>query len=342
MAAITFLHWNIQTFSNNKLNNANGQALIDYIAQIIHLTGANMVSLLELKNNAVANIMAQLIPAINLANGVAAAANQWQWIFLNSTKNNEAYVVLWEGGHNFVYRTPAAGGIIPIMGLTNQTLVGGVPGGVLRFNSGLTQNGGRRPYYLSFRTTDTLLNFTIVSYHTMFGFWSPVGVRSIGRLAQSRAISDAGATINMDTSLTCGDFNVDFNNFPLDYQNLTNISSAATNQRTSLVANTPPGGFPTSPQYRANAYDNVFHYDVNGLPPAGGGFVPDLILESTTPPPAGVGTGLLANEAGNFVAGPIPAGHLIQNIPPDDFEDSWHIVRHAISDHLPVYVNVVI
>jgi hypothetical protein len=342
LANITLLHWNIQTFSNNKLNNANGQALIDYIAQIVSLSGANIVSLLELKNNAVANIMAQLVPAINLANGVPAVANQWNWIFFNSTKNNEAYVVLWEGGHNFVYRFPAAGGGVPINGLTNQTLVGGVPGGVLRFNSGLTQNGGRRPYYLAFRTTDTMLNFTIVAYHTMFGYWSPVGVRSVGRLGQSRAVADAGITINMDASFTCGDFNVDFNNFPADYNNLNNISSAATNENTSLVVNTPPGGFPTSPQYRLNAYDNIFHYDVNGLPPGLNGVVPDLILESTTPPPLGTGTGLLSPEAGNFVAGPIPAGHLIQNIPPDDFEDSWHIVRHAISDHLPVYINNIV
>ncbi len=146
----------------------------------------------------------------------------------------------------------------------------------------------------------------------------------------------------MGASLTCGDFNVDFNNFPLDYQNLTNISSAATNLRTSLVVNTPPGGFPLSTQYRANAYDNIFHYTAGGLPPALGGFVRDLILHSATAPPAGPGTGLLANEAGNFVVGPIPFGHLIQNIPPNDFEDSWHIVKHAVSDHLPVYVNVVI
>jgi hypothetical protein len=335
LANITLLHWNIQTFSNNKLNNANGPALINYIARVVSVAGAHIVSLLELKNNAVANIMAQLIPAINLANGVAAAANQWQWIAINSQKNNEAYVVLWEGGHNFVALAPAAGGGGHINGLSNQTLVGGAPGGVLRFNSPMTQNGGRRPYYVAFRTTDNFHNFTLVSYHTMFGFFSPIGVRSVGRLAQSRTISDAGVPINMDSSFTCGDFNVDFNLFPLDYQNLTNISSAAINQRTSLLVNTPPAGFPTSPQYRANAYDNIFHFNVNGLPPGLGGFVPDLINESATAPP---GTGLLAPEAGAFVVGPIAFGHLIQNIPPNDFEDSWHIVKHAVSDHLPVYV----
>ena len=341
MAQITLLHWNIQTFSNNKLNNANGQALIDYIAEVVHQTGANLISLLELKNSAVANILAQLVPAINLANG-AAPPNQWRSIHINSQKNNEAYVVLYQLGNNFVPLQPAAGGGLPINGLTNQTLVGGVtPGGQLRFNSSLTQSGGRKPYYVAFQTTDTNNNFTVVAYHTMFGFWSGVGVRNIGQLAQSRAILDAGATINMDASLTCGDFNGDFNPaVPGDYNNLMNVvpSNYQTTELTSLVNFTPPGGFPNPVQYRANAYDNIFMYDRNAVPPLNTGVVMDLIDDSTTI--VGGGSGLMANEAGAFVRGPIQAGHLIVNIPPDDYEDAWHIVRHAISDHLPVSVTV--
>lgn len=344
MANITLLHWNIQQFSNNKLNNANGAALIDYIAEVVHQSGANIISLLELKNSAVNNILAQLIPAINLANGVGPpAVNQWRSVVINSQKNNEAYVVLAQLGNNFVPLTPAAGGVIPINGLTNQTLVGGVtPGGALRFNSGLTQSGGRKPFYVAFRTTDTNNNFSIVAYHTMFGYWSGVGVRSIGRLAQSQAILDAGVTVNMEASLTSGDFNVDWNPaVPGDYQNLLNMpSTQSTNERTSLVDNTPPGGYPNSVQYRKNAYDNIFKFNRGGVPAAGGGVVTDLIDDSTTL--AGGGTGLLAAEAGAFVRAPIPMGHLIVNIPPADYEDAWHIVRHAISDHLPVSVTVAI
>jgi hypothetical protein len=335
------LHWNIYQFSNNKLNNANGAALINYIAEVVAGSGANIVSLLELKNSAVNNILAQLIPAINVANGVAV--NPWSSISINSLKNNEAYVVLWQAGHNFTWLMPAVGGAIPINGLTNQTLIGGNPGGVLIFNASLTISGGRKPYYVTFRTTDTNHNFTIVAYHTMFGRvggLSRVGVRSIGRLGQSRAVLDAGVTVNMRASLTCGDFNIDFDPLvPGDYHNLLNNipSSQSTNERTSLLNFTPAGGFPLSVQYRANAYDNIFKYNSAGLPAAGGGTVVDLINHSTTNPP---GTGVLANEAGAFVPGPILDGNLIQNIPPQDFEDGWHIVRHAISDHLPVFVTV--
>lgn len=345
MANITLLHWNIQQFSNTKLNNANGAALINYIAQIVAQSGANIVSLLELKNSAVNNILAQLIPAINLANGVGPPAlNQWRSISINSQKNNEAYVVLCQLGNNFVPLTPAVGGVNPINGLTNQTLnAAGNPAGQLRFNSSLTKSGGRQPYYVTFRTTDTNNNFSIVAYHTMFGFWSGLGVRNIGQLAQSRAVLDAGVTVNMQASLTSGDFNVDFDPLaPGEYQNLLNAvpSSQSTNEKTSLVTNTPPGGYPNPMQYRANAYDNIFKYNAAGLPPAGGGVVTDLIDDSTTI--MGGGSGLLQNEAGAFVRGPIQLGYLIQNIPPDDFEDAWHIVRHGISDHLPVHVTVAI
>jgi hypothetical protein len=341
LANITLLHWNIQQFSNNKLNDLNGPALINYIAEVVSQTNANIISLLELKNSAVAAIVAQLVPAINLANGVGPPnPNQWRSIHINSQKNNEAYVVLYQLNNNFDALTPAAGGVLPINGLTNQALVAGIPGGQLRFNSSLTTSGGRRPYYVTFRTTDTNHNFSIIAYHTMFGFHSGVGVRNIGLLAQSRAIDDGGLTVNMEASLTCGDFNVDFAPTAPDYQNLlTNVpSSYSTLEKTSLVLTTPPGGWPTSMQYRANAYDNIFKFNRGGLPAAGGGVVTDLIADSSTI--VGGGTGALANEAGAFIRGPIPLGHLIQNIPPDDFEDAWHIVRHAVSDHLPVSVTI--
>ena len=344
MANITLLHWNIQQFSNNKLNNANGAALIDYIASVIANSGANMVSLLEIKNSAVNNILAQLVPAINLARGEGPPLpNRWNSISINSQKNNEAYVILYQTGHNFNWLLPAAaGGPPPLNGLSNQALVGGAPGGALRFNSSLTRNGGRRPYYVVFRTADTNNNFSIVSYHTMFGFWSGIGVRNIGLLAQSQAVDDAGATVNMQASFTSGDFNVDFNPAaPGDYNNLINLpSSYSTNQRTTLVNTTPPLGYPTPGQYRLNAYDNIFRYNTAAAPPVNNGTVQDLIDDSTTI--LGGGTGLFAAEAGAFVRGPIQLGHLIQNIPPDDYEDAWHIVRHAISDHLPVYVNMVV
>ncbi len=338
MARITLLHWNIYQFSNNKVNNANGAALINYIAEVASQAGPDIISLLEVKNSAVNNIVARLIPAINLKNG-EAPPNQWRSISINSQKNHEAYVVLYRIDRVLPLTPGIGGGTDPINALSNQTLLAnGTPGGVLRFNSSLTTNGGRKPYYVAFRTTDGK-NFSIVAYHTMFGIYSPLGVRNVGELAQSRAILDNGATVNMDASMISGDFNVDFDPLhPGPYDKLLNTlpSMQSTNAKTSLVNFTPPGGFPTSVEYRKNAYDNIFKYRRAGKPTDLGGHVVDLINESTRLP---VGTALMAPEAGAFIPGPILDGNLIQNIPPRDFEDAWHIVRHAISDHLPVYVS---
>lgn len=341
MAEITLLHWNLQQFSNNKLNDDNGQALIDYIAAVVARSRANIVSLIELKNSAVDSIVSKLVPAINLANGVHPKLNKWSAIKMDSQKNHEAYVALYQLGNGFVVLPPAIGVTSPINDLTNQLLRKGSPGGILFFNSSKTKRGGRKPYYVTFRTTDTKKNFSVLAYHTMYGIHSGQGVRSIGEIAQSRAILLAGVTTNMDASLTSGDFNVDFTEFPFDYKNLLSEvpSKQSTDEKTSLKSTTPPDGYPTSEGYRSNAYDNIFKYNRTTTPSAGGGVVTDLIYDSTV---KDKGSGRLAKHAGAFKRGPIQAGILIQNIPPKDFEDSWHIVRHAISDHLPVYVTVTI
>ena len=341
MALITLLHWNIYQFSNNKLNNKNGAALINYIAEVAFQCQANIISLLELKNSAVTNIVTRLLPAINLKNGEGPPAeNPWTGVRVDSLKNNEAYVVLYKTNAGFQPITATIGGGV-INGLTNEKLgILGVPTGSLPFNSSLTTNGGRRPFYVAFRTTGSKpKTFSIIAYHTMFGVHSPLGVRNVGLLAQSRAILNSGTLVNMDYSLTSGDFNVDFDPMEPDaYDNLLEQvpSSQSTNEKTSLLNFTPPDGFPDSKDYRKNAYDNIFKYRRTSKPDPGGGKVVDLIYESTKLPK---GNALMAPETENFKASSIVDGELIQHIPPKDFEDAWHIVRHAVSDHLPVFLR---
>lgn len=339
MANITVLHWNIEQFSLNKLNNFfNGGPLINYIARVILLANADIVAFIEVKNSAVGGVFAQLSAALHVQAG-GVGANPWTSVFINSQKNNEAYLYLYRTDRAFQPVFPGGVGPVPLCGLSTQTIVGGVPGGVIRFNSSMTKSGGRRPFYVVFRTTDTFQTFSVVSYHTMFGYWKTVGVASAGRLAQSRVVTNAGVVVNLNASFTAGDFNIDFLTDPGPYANLLAMpSTASANARTSLVNNTPPGGWPTSIQYRLHAYDNIFRYRLAGAP-GGLGTIADLINESATAP---VGTGLMSARAGAFFRGPIPNGAAIVNIPPQDFEDSWHIVRHAISNHLPVFVTMAI
>lgn len=338
MANITVLHWNIEQFSLNKLNNANGGALINYIARVILVANADIVAFIEVKNSAVGAVVANLSAALHAQAG-GMGANPWTSVFINSQKNNEAYLYVYRTDRNFQPVFPGGFGPVPLSGLSSQTIVGGVPGGYIRFNSSMTKTGGRRPFFATFRTTDTMQDFSVVSYHTMFGYWKPIGVASAGLLAQSRVVTNAGVAVNMSASFTCGDFNIDFLTDPGPYANLLAMpSTPSANARTSLVNNTPPLGWPTSVQYRLHAYDNIFRFQLAGAPPAAG-TIADLINESATAP---VGTGLMAAWAGAFVRGPIPNGVAIVNIPPQDFEDSWHIVRHAISNHLPVFVSMVV
>lgn len=341
MTAITLLHWNIYQFSKNKLNNKNGAALINYIAEVAFQCQANIISLLEVKNSAVDSVVSRLIPAMNLKNDEGPPAeNPWTGERVDSQKNNEAYVVLYKLNAGFEPLKATAGGAV-LNGLTNQFLgIFGSPTGTLPFNSSLTKTGGRKPYYIGFRTKGPKpKTFSIIAYHTMFGVHSPSGVSNVGLLAQSRALLNGGTLVNMDYSLTSGDFNVDFNPMePEAYDNLLEAvpSSQSTDEKTSLINFTPPGGFKDPKLYRKNAYDNIFKYRRSGKPLPGGGKVVDLIYESTKNP---VGNGLMAPETGNFLPSSILDGELIQNNPPKDFEDAWHIVRHAISDHLPVFLR---
>lgn len=332
MAAVTLLSWNIETYGPGKLNNANGQALVNYIAQVISNAGANVVSLIELKNSAAAGIVALLIPAIDLANGHAAATN-WRSVIVNSRYNNEAYVLLYQLGNNFVPIPPNGAGAAapPVNGLTSHTAAGLV----VLFPSRMTRFGGRKPFFAAFNATDTGNNFSVISYHVPFGIFTYRGVERVGQVGEVTQVNDGAANHAMASTLICGDFNQAYNAaFPWPYTNLLALPSfAAIVANTSLVNGTPPGGYPTTAGYYVNAYDNIFERNGGNV----GGTWVDLIMQSTTAP---TGNAILQAQSGAFVRGPIQNGGAIVNIPPQDFEDGWHIVRHGVSNHLPVWVTV--
>jgi hypothetical protein len=334
MANVTILSWNIETFGPGKLNNANGGALINFIAQVIVNAGANMVQLIEVTNSVAAGVAAQLIAAIDLLNGHVGATN-WRPVIVNSIYHHEAYILLYQLGNSFVPIPPNGGGAaaLPMNGLTSRTAANLV----ILFPTRQTKSGGRKPFYAAFRTTDTNHNFSLVSYHVPFGNQTPRGIERVAQVGQITVVNDGANNHNMDSSLISGDFNYDYVGGPITwpYTNLLNLPShaAATNVKTTLVNNTPPGGYPTSGQYRLNAYDNIFEKNAGNV----NGNVVDLIYEATTAP---TGSGVLQARAGAFVRGPIQNGGAIVNIPPQDFEDGWHLVRHGVSNHLPIWVTV--
>jgi hypothetical protein len=334
VAAITILSWNIETYGPAKAGNANSGALINFIARVISNAGANIVSLIELKNASAPGIVALLIPAIDLANGHVGATN-WRSVIVNSNYNNEAYVLLYQLGNNFDPLPPNGAGANPppVNGLTWHTGPGGA-GPVVLFPSRMTTWGGRRPFFAAF-TTNLGVNFSIISYHAPFGAFTYRGVQRVGQVGEVTQVDDGAAIHAIASTLICGDFNQAYNAaFPWPYNNLLALPSfAAIVANTSLVNNTPPGGYPNTAGYYINAYDNIFERNCGNV----AGTWVDLILQSTTAP---AGNGILQAQSGAFVPGPILGGALINNIPPQDFEDGWHIVRHGVSNHLPVWVTV--
>lgn len=336
MANITLLSWNVETYGPLKFGNANNGALINLIAQVIANAGANVVQLIEVKNSVAAGVCGQLIPAIDAANGHVGATN-WRQVIVNSNYNAEAYILLYQLGNSFIPIPLNGGGAAapPVSGLTWHTAAGHF----IVFPSATTPSGGRRPFFAAFATTDTAHNFSLISYHVPYGTQTPRGVIRVARVGPITVVNDGVNNHNMDSSLISGDFNYYYAGPPITwpYHDLLSLPShaALTNVKTTLINNTPPGGFNNSLLYRLNAYDNIFEKNAGNV----AGTAVDLILQSTTAP---TGTAVLQAQAGAFVPGPIPNGGAINNIPPQDFEDAWHIVGGAISNHLPVYVTVTI
>ena len=338
MANIKLLHWNVQTWSDKKTSNVNAMALINYVAHVIVKSNANIVSILEIYPYYATNICKLILASISAITKVAPKDLKWKYVWVNSGVR-EAYVIFFQEGNNFVPWN-AGKSDKQIFGLSNQAKVSEQKG-TLEFCSTGSTRGGRTPFYISFKTTDTDKKFTVVAYHAMYGDATPFGVRAAGRLAQNKAVNDSGVAVALDASLPAGDYNVYFDEADAwAYKTLLGLpASFATKEKTSLKAYTPPAGYKNSVCYRSSAYDNIFFY--NGQKPSDKaiGRVPDLIRESTLP---STGTGLLSAAIGKFNRSGIRNGKEVQKIPPEMFEDAWHIIRDSISDHLPVLVEVTI
>lgn len=343
MAAVNFLHWNIETLGNNKINLGNGPHIINYIAAVANNVNANMISIIEVKASAAANLTANLVPALfALKNN----GNPWSAVVSTVTPNAEAYYLLWEHNNNFI-TLPSALAPGPNPNQAFPSLNGFPPPVNLAFPSPVGGAGGRRPYVATFQTTDTGNNFSVLMYHAMFGGFTSLGVVRMGLLDAITQLDDGtGNLVPMQATIVAGDFNIDWLVFPGDYANLiANVGQPATSvymvpahEKTSLVNSTPPVPFVNPLDYRVHAYDNIFGRNAAYANEE----VTDLIVESTTLPPPNA-PGALVPAITNFTVPPIRNNGLLNNAPPpQDYEDAWHVVRDQVSNHLPVSVSLTI
>lgn len=347
MANITLLHWNIETYGPAKYFNANNANFINYIARLVANVNADIFAMVEVKNSTSLLVPPLIATAINVIYGILPAANPWRSVRVDSGYNNEAYIIMYRTDRNFLpIDDQQASGVntIPDHGLGMDD----VNGNRINFPSRYTARGGRRPFYVTFETTDTNQIFSVISYHAMFGNATPYGVI---RLPDLNYITEFDDGTPIDESLISGDFNVDYTVDFADYANMLALpTEEATNDDTSLKDNPAGGNDPAT--FMASAYDNIFQTVITGMAPTGN--VVNLMVQSAVvplpalpPPAAQPNVGNLSAQAGAFniaalnnylarIATPIVA------LPPVDMNTAWDFVREGISNHYPVVTTVTI
>jgi hypothetical protein len=344
------MHWNIETYGPAKYFNANNGNFVNYIANLLFVNQVNIFAMVEVKNSTSLLVPPLIAAAETLLEGLMV--NPWRHVRINSGFNNEAYIVMFRTDQNFQAAQATAGGIVngPLIIPDHGQGMDNVAGNRIQFPSRWTAQGGRRPFYVTFETTDTGNTFSVISYHAMFGAATPLGVQRLPALNYIHEFEDGPPTTPMDASLISGDFNVDFNANPGFYANMLVIADQATDDETSLQNNPAGGNDPST--FLANAYDNIFQTIPGMVVPTGNTI--NLMIESANVPApqpplpaAQPNVGYLSADAGAFnmvalnvylarIANPIVA------LPPIDMNTSWDFVREAISNHYPVFVSVTI
>lgn len=348
---VTLLHWNIETYGPAKSKNTNHPNFVNYIAQLVSNTRADIFAMVEVKNSTSLIVPPLIAAAINTIEGIAAQLNPWRWVITDSGFNNEAYIMMYRIDRDVLpVRLTRAGfdagpNTRPDHGLGRYD----ADNLEIQFPSRWTGRGGRRPFYATFMTggMNDERTFSVISYHAMFGAQTQRGVRRLPALNVVTEFPNDPYD-DLDFSLISGDFNVDFNVNRADYQNMLNLPSyQATDDLTSMQNNPAGGNDPAT--FMANAYDNIFQTYPDMAPT---GRTVNLMIESAVipapqppPPAAQPNVGYLSAAAGAFniatlnhylarIANPIIA------LPPNDMDTSWDFVREAISNHYPVVTTI--
>lgn len=350
---IRLLSWNIEVYGPTKFGlTPNNLCVARFVSQTIQESGANVVALMELNSG-----VAQQI-ATTIALDLQAATGQSWGTYVTMTRPDvdvESYALLWctEAGMNFQAIPGAAG------------LSG------LEFPNNFSATHGRRAAYAVFHTTDTLQNFAVGIYHAPPNDQAVLGVQQLASTAQLYSVNAVG---DVDHRLLCGDYNMDAHNDAEYFEPLTApvppvpppvpgnygsgcgaaIVGGALDQSTILgtideaIHAWGPyiaGWAQNSIGYRRpdKAIDNVYCRvaALNGANPI------DCIGLIRHPP----GGSLLRAIANSFVLTYVdgtPAFPNAQNFPPamnlalNNMGYAFLLYRYAISDHLPVLVDVTI
>jgi hypothetical protein len=228
---------------------------------------------------------------------------------------------------------------------------------------------GRRAAMAGFRATDTGVTFTVSVYHApppanQYSTWAWAGVEALAKSADLYHLNMQGPIADVTGRLLAGDFNLDVNH-DQSFNWLKNPvprqpppTQAGQGAGTRPIADDPTHlislqevekrwgedirDWGTDPEdYLELPIDDIFYASPNPAPqPAGG--VYNLLAQVMTR-----GTSLRRVAQEFFTSdGPEPAfpnAHLLPDDLPTVLSDprcAWLLLRHAVSDHLPVYTSI--
>ncbi|HJQ26143.1 MAG TPA: hypothetical protein VKA60_19655 [Blastocatellia bacterium] len=353
MAFLTLLSWNIRILGPAKIGDEPSlarptpyrkpakqkAAILQTIGDTVNMLGADIVSVLEVCGSTAGYFRTLFLTAVKKATG-----GDWEVELIPSNKNDVYFIA---------YRKDAGFDVLRdsnkdvVKGLTHQD----DKDRVLIFSPPKMGGQGRYPGYVAFKT-DAGRVFTVICYHACMGGKDQTkGIKNIAKVAPVTQVSVDGANTTVAVSVVSGDFNVNYLTDQAAYANVTDAtqgwaatpaipSTKGNNAKTSLVDVIPNADDPSSVDFRANAYDNIFAHGSQ----FDAGDVDDIIAGFVNPTKASDSLAYLQECARKFNYKTLnkrleyrPEIGKITTIPPQNATDSWRVYRRALSDHLPVW-----
>jgi hypothetical protein len=349
MPQLKFMTWNVENVGKTALINENGNQLLSYVAEVILLSGADIVCLQEVTASTGFIVGKFLWENLNKQATVIGGVPVWEV----ALPPKPATMSQLTDGYLYFWKTSTVTGL-----LVNN---GGQSGLALNYFPNNTNTGaGRAAAYMLFALVGCNPNdvLMVANYHAP----SPGSYGSFQGLTSIHDMAENALTANVNSSnvnsfapeldpnalpvefVACGDYNVDLANNPdcynalddgdnpLEYTapgptSLTTIAHAYKTDACLTATSTEP--------FLANAYDN-FLYTYKNKVELQGAELFDTITNNlptgqTTGPLAPFLEGFFANGAASFSG----AAQYCPN-PPTNYFQSFVFQRGAISDHMPV------
>ncbi len=337
MANYIIMDWNTWVTGPSSCSSVNNMPFINYLAGTALALNANMVVLQEVFTSVAELVSRAVVQALE-------ATTKRKWFRLApicaepNDANEESYLYFWAQDADYTIMLDAAGQPLCGLGLGNP------PG---RFpNSRNGYSNSRKAAYAIFQSKDTNHIVCVTNYHAPADMdeLGPIrGLQALASLTQLRSV-DRGGTLPPavpDAVILCGDYNIniqdeyeEYEEYLMDHTGTKEATLEKTHLKNKSKQVNP--SMTSVNDYTNNGLDNIFGTTAIMTP----GVVWDLIGENCP-------GGSLATYANNFSLKnndrkrtPTFKKAIYTSIPITTPYNSFILVRYAISDHLPVAINV--